>query len=63
MFDLHAFLPSKVRQKGYEIMDMKKCAATPCSMYLLKYNTLFYTNIFLEKKNISTNALNMSGKI
>ena len=34
-------------------MDMKKCAAIPLNIYiqnLRKYNTVLYTNLFIEKK-------------
>ena len=53
MFGLHTFLPSIVRQRRFEIMDMKICAAIPLNMRFLdfrRYNILFCTNTFIEKK-------------
>ena len=36
MFGLHTFLRSipVVRNKGFEIMDLKKCAAFPLNMHV-----------------------------
>ena len=53
MVGLHTYLSSIFVNKGFEIMDMKKCAAIPRNMPVLrKYNTVLYPNIvLLEKKN------------
>ena len=50
---IHVY-PAKFVNKGFEIMDMKKCSVIPLNMHVLdlrKYNAGFYTNIFLLKNH------------
>ena len=52
MFGLHTFLPSIVRQQrfgncGHE--EMRGDSPQHARLRLSKYNTVFYTNIFIEK--------------
>ena len=52
MIGFHSFLPVFVRQQRFWNYEHEECTAIPLNMH-----------IFYLKKNISTNARKMSGKI